>query len=246
MQTLKRLYRSNYAGEHVITSLTLGDGEWSHEKDFVPNAVFSTHTTTQAVVIGNGESRRMFDLGHIARHTGGLLAKDKLQSYGCNALYRDFRPDFLVLTGDDITREVAESRYPDDYICYANADTVLKYPGRLYLIPQNLYYDAGSLAVYLACFDGHKKIFLVGFDNYADEEPVNNVYKDTPGYLTSTQTQNGAWFAHSLATVMNTYNDVEFIRVMPTDTYQLPLEWQSITNLRQIDYRGFALEADLG
>ena len=125
-------------------------------------------------------------------------------------------------------------------------DVVTNYPGRLYLIPQNVFFDAGSIAAYLACFDGHKKVFLIGFDNYADEEPVNNIYKDTANYPTSDQTQNGAYFARSLAMVMNTYNDVDFIRVMPTNTWALPYEWQAITNLRQMDYREFAIEADLG
>ena len=246
MQNLKRLYRSNYAGEHVFTSLSLENNEWNPETEFVPNAVFNTHTTTQAVAIGNGESRKDFNLNFIARHAGGLLAENKLQSYGCNALYRDFYPDFLILTGDNIVKEVANSRYVDDRITYSTADNVLKYPGRLYLVPQNLYFDAGSLAVYLACFDGHKRIFMVGYDSYVEESAVNNIYKDTAGYPTSDQTQNGAWFTKSLATVMSTYDDVDFVRVMPTNTYYTPVEFQQLVNFRQIDYRQFAIEADLG
>ena len=246
MQTLRRLYRSNYAGEHVIGTLTLESNEWNPETEYVPNAVFNTHTTSQAIAIGNGESRKNFDLSFISRHTGGLLAVDKLQSYGCNALYRDFHPDFLILTGDDVTKEVAESRYVDDRIVYATGDNVLKYPGKLYLIPQNLYYDAGSLAAYMACFDGHKKVFLLGYDSYGDESAVNNVYKDTPGYPTSDTTQNGAWFTKSLASVVRIYDDVEIIRVMPTNTYYLAPELQQLTNFRQVDFREFSIEADLG
>lgn len=246
MQTLKRLYRSNYAGEHVISTLSLNSNEWNPETEYVDNSVFNTHTTSQAVAIGNGESRKGFDLGHITRHSGGLLAADKLQSYGCNALYRDFHPDFLVLSGKEITREVATSRYVEDHIVYGNADVLLEYPNRLYLLPQNLYYDAGALAVYLACFDGHTKIFMIGYDGYPTNGPVNNIYKDTNGYLSSSDTQNGTWFTKSLEMVMSVYNDVEFIRVMPHVTHYIPEEWQRCPNFRQIDYRGFAIEADLG
>ena len=246
MQTLRRLYRSNYAGEHVISSLSLDSNEWNPETEFVPNAVFNTHSTNQAVAIGNGESRRDFDLSYISRHSGGLLAVNKLQSYGCNALYRDFHPDFLIVNGDAVTAEIGNSRYVDDHIVYANADKVLQFPGRLYLIPQNLYYDAGALAVYMACFDGHKRVFMIGYDSYVEESPVNNIYKDTAGYPTSDQTQNGAWFTKSLGMVMSVYNDVEFIRVMPTATHYVPVEFQQLLNFRQIDYRGFAIEADLG
>ena len=107
MQKLKQLYRSSYAGENVITQLTYENGEWNPETEMVPNQVFNTFTTTQALAIGNGRSRLEFDLTHIARHKGGLLGADRLQTYGCNALYRDFTPDFLVAVGNDIVKEIA-------------------------------------------------------------------------------------------------------------------------------------------
>ena len=55
MHQLKQLYRSNYAGESVVTSLTLSSGEWIPEVETVPNSVFNTHSTTQAIAIGNGD-----------------------------------------------------------------------------------------------------------------------------------------------------------------------------------------------
>jgi len=187
MQKLKQLYRSSYPGENVITQLTYENGEWHPTTEMVPNQVFNTFTTTQALVIGNGESRRDFDLTHIANHTGGLLGSNRLQTYGCNALYRDFTPDFLIAVGNGIVKEIAESTYTAENIVYANGQHVIDYPGKFYLIPQNVAFDAGSLAVYLACFDGHKKIFLMGFDGYDEAGHVNNIYKDTNGYPASTE-----------------------------------------------------------
>ena len=245
-QKLKQIYRSNYAGENIVTQLTLADGEWNPETEFVPNSVINTHTTNQAVAIGNGASRLGFDLGHIARHRGGVLGADKLQSYGCNALYRDFTPDFLVATGDAITQEIANSGYADANIVYTTADQMLKYPGKFYLVPQNIQFDAGALAAYLACFDGHKKVFLLGYDHYQDVEPVNNVYSDTNGYPASTDTDNGVAFILSLSDVVTTYSNVEFVRVMPDSTHWIHDQLTPLINFRQITYRDFVLEADIG
>lgn len=246
MQNLKQIYRATYAGETIISELVHEGQEWSTKTEYIPNSVFSTHTTKQAVVIGNGETRLGFDLTHIANHKGGLLATDKLQSYGCNALYRDFTPDFLVTVGKEISKEIAGSGYTADNIVYANADEIVNHPSKFYLIPQNVYYDAGALAAYLACFDGHKKVFLLGFDNYQTNTSVNNVYKNTNGYLADADLQNGTFFELSMQRVMQTYNTVEFIRVMPSASYWIPPSWEKEVNFKQISFRDFVLEADIG
>lgn len=246
MTNLQKIYRSTYAGETIVSHMTREGQEWKTETEYIPNSVFSTHTTNQAVAIGNGESRLQLNLSHIANHKGGVLAANKLQSYGCNAFYRDFTPDFLVATGEEIVTEIANSGYTNDNIVYTNAYPIMEYPGKFYLIPQNLSLDAGSIAAYLACFDGHKKVFLIGYDNYHDEEITNNVYKDTYGYPASGINQNGVSFELSLFRVMQTYDDVEFVRVMPTATWYVPPRWSDLVNFRQVDYRGFTLEADLG
>lgn len=246
MQKLKQLYRSNYAGENIVTQLNLVGGEWNPTTEFVPNNVTNTYTTNQAIAIGNGESRLGIDLKFIKRHQGGLLAENKLQSYACNAAYRDIQADFLVATGDEIVKEIADSGYCADNIVYANADSVLKYPGKFYLTPQNVLNDAGSIAAYMACFDGHKKVYLLGYDNYDMHSPYNNVYKNTNGYLTSSHTDNGEFFARSLHDVISTYNDVEFVRIMPTASYWMHDMWKPLVNFRQISYRDFVLEADIG
>lgn len=246
MQKLKKIYRDSYGGENVVTSLTYKNTEWIPVTDYVPNAVFNTHTTTQAIAIGNGESRAQFDLKHVANHKAGFGGADRLQSYGCNALYRDFNPDFLVVVGEDIAREVAASAYPADNLVYAHGEHVIDYPGKFYLIPQNVSYDAGSIAAYMACFDGHTKVFLLGYDSYDVLGPVNNVYKDTNGYPTGAHEQSHDFWTKAMRLVMTTYNDVEFVRVMPNASWWCPTDWSSLPNFRQINFRDFVLEADIG
>jgi len=246
MQTLKKLYRSQYSGENVITKLTLQNAEWNPETELVPNSVFNTHTTTQAIAIGNGESRIGFDLQYITNHKAGFGGADRLQSYGCNALYRDWSPDFLIATGDDMVKEIATSGYCDQGIVYVNGGYILDYPGKFYLIPQNVYYDAGSLAAYMACFDGHKKVFLLGYDSYHGLGVQNNIYKGTNAYPPEDEKQHHAYFTLTLKHVMEVYNDVEFVRIMPTAQWWWPDEILSLPNVRTLDMRSFVLEADLG
>ena len=54
------------------------------------------------VVIGNGKSRQHMDLNKI---------KEKAWTFGCNALYRDFAPDYLLTVDGHITHEVLDSDY---------------------------------------------------------------------------------------------------------------------------------------
>lgn len=227
MQKIKKIYRSTYAGESIVTELVLEGNEWQPETEYIPNSVFSTHTTTQALAIGNGPSRQEFDLTHIKNHKGGILARDKLQTYGCNLLYKEFQPDFLVAVTKDKVNEIANSGYCADHIVYTNAQYLLEYPGKFYLTPQNPAYDAGSLAAYLACFDGHSKVFLLGYDGYVDSA------------------ENAFWIK-TLESVIRTYNDVDFVRVMPSNEYACSDTLMRLPNFRQIGFRQFVLEADIG
>jgi hypothetical protein len=227
MQIIKKLYRSNYAGESIVTELVLGNNEWQPSTEYIANSVFNSFTTTQAIAIGNGPSRQEFDLAHIANHRGGILARDKLQSYACNLIYQEFAPDFLVAVDAEKVKTIAESGYCDDHIVYTNAQYILQYPGKFYLTPQNPAYDAGALAAYLACFDGHKKVYLMGYDGY-------------------TNAAEHTFYVKTLSTVMDVYSDVEFIRIMASANADCSDALVNKLNFRQISFRDFVLEADIG
>jgi hypothetical protein len=245
MKTIKKLYRSTYFGESITTSMTYKDGAWEYESEHIPNSVINNQISNRAVVIGNGLSRSNFDLNLIKRHKGGLLASGALQSYGCNALYRDFAPHFLVANGSEIIEEISQSNYCNEHIVYTGARSILDYPGKFYLVPQEPSWNAGAIATYLAAFDGHTKIYLIGFDGIESLKYSNNIYGSSPGYAKPVYGYNDDFFVRAMLEVFNTYSEVEFVRVMPTANWAMPEAWKYCVNVRQIDYRDFALEVDL-
>lgn len=249
MQKIEKLYRKDYKGETILKELVYSEHTWHRVTEYVPNNIINNQLSNKAVVLGNGPSRTELhpDLFRLLKeHKGGLLSAGKVQTYGCNALIRDFTPDFLVANGDDIITEMVNSQYTNRTITYANANAILTYPNKFYLIPQNPSWDAGAIAAYLACFDGHKQVYLMGFDGHSGESNYNyNVYSGTNGYPAARSHNQEAFLTKSMLEVMNTYSDVDFVRVMPLDSWYMPDEWKYQLNLRQINFRDFVLEADL-
>lgn len=248
MKKIQRQFRANYEGEEVVTSLVHSGAEWQIGGQFVPNAVINNQISNRACVIGNGISRKGFNLTPVFKHAGGLLGRKKLQTYGCNALYRDHTPDFLVVTGDSATivKEVADSGYCDKNIVYATAADVQNFPGKFYLTPQDPGWNAGSVATLTAAFDGHKVIYMLGFDSQDTPGYNYNMYAGTNGYQPERGAQAGSQFSDAtLKTIFNTYPEVDFVRVMPSKSAAMPELWKDCTNLRQISIREFVLEADL-
>jgi hypothetical protein len=225
MYKIEQKYRSSYTGEDVTTRMTLQGQVQQYEKEWVPNNVFNNHITTQAIVLGGGWLREQFDMSLIKNHKGGLLGSSKLQTYGCNDVYKDIECDFLVTIGRENAAEIASNGYCDNHIVYSNAGQVLDYPGKFYLIPQDPSWNAGAIAAYLAAFDGHDKIFLLGCE----------------------MDDNHPFWAKAMRIVFDTYPDVDFVLVQgfSADGY-VPNEWKDVLNFRTISTREFVVEADLG
>lgn len=245
MLNVNKLYRKFYPGENIVVERKYEDGKWNDEVEHVPNAVINNQISNQAVVLGNGPGRLDFDLDILKNHRGGLLASRKLQIYGCNALYRDFEPDFLITRGNDIVNEIVASGYTKDHIVYTNSIHTLEHPGKFYLIPYDPYTDAGTTAAYIAAFDGHKKIFMLGFDGQDTKGHNYNVYAGTASYQPlKTDVYTVKWLADRKV-LFDTYNDVEFVRVTAKGTESTPSEWKGCVNYRTIGFNQFAIEANL-
>ena len=103
MYTIEQKFRASYTGEDVTTLLKFEDGQQPPQTEWVANSVFNNYVTTQAVVIGGGETALKNNkslLTKIKNHKGGLLAANKLQTYGTNDTWKYIPCDFLVAISD--------------------------------------------------------------------------------------------------------------------------------------------------
>ena len=162
-----------YAGETTIDNITIRKGKKIFDKSFKEDRV-KAKARGNAYIIGNGPSRKDFDLNKLPA-TG--------QTYGCNALYRDFVPDFIFSVDSKMTKKMVDDKVYEKCIHYTPSLEVNRYPPHLHLIPNNPHWISGSQAMWTACVHGHKNIFLIGFDfqEYGKNE-LNNIYQDTPNY----------------------------------------------------------------
>lgn len=252
MTTLQKIYRKDITAENVnIVGLYIDD-DWKYQKEAIPIQKIKL-PSDNAVVIGNGKHGHKFELhrlmpfreitawGEVSDWNYRRQRKNFF-TYGCNALYRNYRPDFLIATGDNFIKEIGNNDYCNENIVYANTKYLEQYPGKFNLIPQNPELNSGAIAAYIAAFDGHKKVYMLGFDGIDNFDDNYNAYADTPNYPTKSQPINEEYWVRSLNNIMSVYNNTEFIRVCPTKKFRQPESWKYNLNYRQIDFRQFVLE----
>ena len=46
MLQIKKLYRSEYTGEEVVTEMSHIDGQWNYTKEFITNSVINNRITS--------------------------------------------------------------------------------------------------------------------------------------------------------------------------------------------------------
>ena len=164
-----------YVGETVNTVLRIKNGKKTQETQWYPDKVKAV-PRGNAYCIGNGPSRKNFDLDRL---------KASGQTYGCNALYRDFIPDFIFSVDTKMSTQMVEDEVGLKTVHYAPALEVNRKQskGMINLIPNNPYWISGNQAFWTAGVHGHKNIYLIGYDfrEYGKGE-LNNIYQDTACY----------------------------------------------------------------
>ncbi len=164
-----------YVGETVNTTLRIKNGKKTQETEWFADKVKAV-PRGNAYCIGNGPSRKDFDLTKL-KETG--------QTYGCNALYRDFLPDFIFSVDTNMTMQMVKDEVGMKTIHYAPALQVNRKEskGMIHLIPNNPHWISGNAAFWTAGVHGHKNIYLIGYDfREYGKGKLNNIYQDTENY----------------------------------------------------------------
>jgi len=164
-----------YEGETVVVNTIIRKGKRIQETEFYKDKVKAV-PRGNAYCIGNGPSRKNIDLTKL-KETG--------QTYGCNALYRDFLPDFIFSVDAKMTQKMVQDEVGLKTVHYAPSLEVNRKQakGMLHLIPNNPHWISGNQAFWTAGVHGHKNIYLLGYDfrEYGKGQ-LNNIYQDTENY----------------------------------------------------------------
>jgi len=215
---MEERYRSDYEGEFIITNVVVRNGKKIQDKEWIENPIQNQHISGRAVCIADGASRSQFPTHRLENHKGGLLGRLRLQTYGTGRVADEITCNFYVSRQPTVLEKCIEKEYTIHTTCYTSTTNCLKYPGEFYLVPYKLLGSDPLLAAYIACFDGHKEIFLLGYDYINDK-------------TTTTE----------LTDLMNTYKGTKFTRVSSgvktnqTDN-QTPEDWKWCTNFSEMTY----------
>jgi hypothetical protein len=216
-------YRKDYDGEFIITQSTWSAGKKRQKREWVANPIENQHISGRAVCIGSNHDLPHFDHTRLQHHRGGLLGSKKLQTYGLGILTNQMRLDFAVETDDVKLKDLINTHYYQNNIVYTTPKNCLKYPGVFYLMPYNPVLVQHALLLYLAAFDGHSEIFLVGYNQH-------------------TVAGNTAWAAH-VEEVIKAYTATKFIVVGAK--HHTVESWLEYSNVEQMEFRQFISYCDV-
>jgi hypothetical protein len=173
-----------------------------------------------AVVIGNGSNLAQVNLSQLSKIG---------TTFGCNALYRIFKPDFLVAIDAGMIEEISTSDYPKDRFIIPSIEEQHE-PRQLYV---DLGYDlpttvspvdfprsnAGMNAMIEAIRRGHKQLVIIGFDFIvaSSEISTSNFFESTRNYgaLTKATFHDTVNRMRYLNWFLDQHPDIKFIFVYP-------------------------------
>jgi hypothetical protein len=175
----------------------------------------------QAFVLGNGISRQCVDI--VALKTYGKI-------YGCNALYRDHMPDVLVATDRPIATEIQNLGYAKKNVFYTRRPVEGLGARR---VPEPYFgYSSGPIATAIAAQDGHRRVYMLGFDmGPTEHKQFNNVYAGTEFYKRpdALTTFTGNW-VKQLIRITGDHPLTQFVRICGTTTARIA-ELDAVANL---------------
>lgn len=184
----------------------------------------------QAFVVGNGTSRLDIDLSQL---------KSQGKIYGCNALYREFDPDYLVAVDVKMILEINKAGYQHTHSVWTNPNKAYNKFTDFNFFNPSKGWSSGPTALWLASGHDNDEIYILGFDYQGIGQNVNNIYADTPNYKKSSDkaTYFGNWLKQTCITCQK-FDKKRYIRVLGKETF-IPKEFKKIPNLEHITIEEF-------
>lgn len=175
------------------------------------------------LIIGNGESRKNIDLNNV-----------KMPKIGCNAVFRDNYTEYLVCVDRQMIKEAVSCSADKDRQIYTRVDwntrfgvnplPDLPYQGNT-KADDPFNWGSGPYAVLLGAMHS-SQLHIIGFDLYSKDGNINNVYKDTTNYKSSTERAvDPRYWIYQIGRIIEHFPQTQF-RFFQTDAWQLPSSWK--------------------
>ncbi len=179
----------------------------------VENNTFSRKNiaSNPAFVVGNGRSRLGINVENLLKQ--GIV-------YGCNAQYREYEPHYIVAVDVKMVNEIIASGYHKTHQVWTNPNKGITTKHNINFFSPHKGWSSGPTALWFAASQGHKEIFILGFDYQGLDGKFNNVYADTFNYKKSTDsaTYFGNWLSQT-EKVIKEFKAIKFYRVIEPDTF---------------------------
>lgn len=191
----------------------------------------NNHQHNPAFVLGNGRSRLVINPATLKTHG---------TTYGCNAIYREFEPDFLIAVDVKMVNEIVSTGYHRTHPVWTNPNKGITSKIGLNFFYPHKGWSSGPTALSFAAEQGHKDIFIFGFDYQGIDGKFNNVYADTFNYKKSSDsaTYHGNWLSQTERTIRE-FSGINFFRVTSKDSFIPEKLGSSIQNLKHITFEEF-------
>ena len=182
-------------------------------------------------MLGNGTSRKSIDLTQL---------KEQGTVYGCNALYREFDPDYLVAVDTKMILEINKAGYQHSHNVWTNPNRAYHQMNGFNFFNPSKGWSSGPTALWLASTHNNLTIYILGFDYQGIDDKINNVYADTPNYKRSHDraTYHGNWLKQTIITCQK-FSEKRYIRVVQEEDPFIPKEFSKIDNLSHITVEEF-------
>jgi hypothetical protein len=187
---------------------------------------------SKIAVFGNGESRIGIEIQKF---------KPEFVTIGCNAIYRDFDVDHLVCCDRRMIAEATEDPKTKEMFIYVREEHYrhfrkVKKNKKIQLLPDLPYkgdrrqdvpthWGSGPYAVLIACLQDPEEIHLYGFDLYGRDLYINNVYKGTKNYKSSTSNSvDPSYWIYQIGKLINLYPNIKF-KIYNKKEWDIPSQW---------------------
>ena len=191
----------------------------------------SNQQNNVAFVLGNGTSR--LSLNHNSLLDKGIV-------YACNAMYREFEPHYLIAVDVKMVNEIVASGYNKTHAVWTNPNKGISTKHHLNLFNPHKGWSSGPTALWFASEQGHRDIYIFGFDYQGLQGRFNNMYADTYNYkkTSDTATFHGNWLSQTERTIKD-FRHTQYYRVInPGDFVPDQLGIQ-VKNIKHITYDDF-------